>query len=61
MGQCKVKVEVGKTVAIGNYENFKVSVGIEEFCDSEEVDVTFKRLKAWCKKRVSEETYETWL
>lgn len=37
MGQCKIKVELGKTVATGNYENFKVSVGVEEMCDSEEV------------------------
>lgn len=60
MKMAKVKCEIGRTVSLGNFENVKITVGLERECvdDGKEVNTVFKNMLRWCKQRVEAEEME---
>lgn len=49
-----VRVDIGLTRNLGNYESLKVSVGITLPCaaNAEEIDMTYHEAKGWCDARI---------
>jgi len=54
--QALVKVEIGLTRNLGNFESLRISVGITLPCanDGNEVDATYAEAKAWCDQRIEQ-------
>ena len=55
MSKIKLKVEVGTTINMGNYESAKVGVGIERMCEEGDEDLTYKEMLEWANEKLDEE------
>lgn len=42
----KVKLQIGKTINIGNYENLRIDVGMEDECEPEKYESKCEELYA---------------
>ncbi len=55
MKKVVVSYEVGRTINLGNFENVKISVGIDINTDTDSVDKDYVRAKKWVEKKLTEE------
>ncbi len=53
-----VRVEMGMTINLGNYESAKISVCLSVPCYKEETDAAFEYAKKWVKAKTLEEAVE---
>lgn len=51
----KVRVSLGQTVNIGNYESVRVDVTLELPCDELTRDSAFEKVKKWVMDKLSRE------
>lgn len=51
----EVRVELGLTLNLGNYESARLNVGVVVPCYKEETDAAFKYAKNWVSERVAAE------
>ena len=50
----KVKLSMGMTVNLGNYESARFDVGVEHPCSAEDIDAAYKTAQAWCDSKLSD-------
>ena len=50
----RVKVSIGRTYNIGNYESLRLDVGIEEDCEPESLESVFDSCAFWAQVRLRE-------
>ncbi len=53
-----VKVEMGMTINLGNYESAKITVALIQPCYSEEKDAAYDYAKRWVEERTLKEAEE---
>lgn len=53
-----VKVEMGMTINLGNYESAKITVALIQPCYSEEKDAAYEHAKRWVEERTLKEAGE---
>lgn len=53
----RLKYQKGRTVNLGNFESFRVDIGIEiDGVTQESADETFEKLKTWVESKLKKET-----
>ncbi len=55
MKKVTVSFEVGRTINLGNFENVKISVGIDINTDTDSLDKDYARAQKWVERKLSEE------
>lgn len=53
-----VKVEMGMTINLGNFESAKITVALIQPCYSEEKDAAYEFVKRWVEERTLKEAGE---
>ena len=54
-----VSYELGRTINLGDFENVKISIGIDIRTDVDELDADYKRAVKWVGNKLKEEE-EKW-
>lgn len=53
-----VRVEVARTINLGDYENIKAHVGLDMPCSADRIDREYAKSLSWCKEKLAEAVEE---